>query len=221
MKESNEKSVELKLLDTALDLFYKNGYDNTSVKAIIDEVGVSKGAFYHYFSSKEEVLETIAKRYAESLVKIIDKIESDNSLNGLEKMNKVISSLQEYKKEHKEYRKKMAEVFRMEDNIKLQKKILDNIIKLVSPAYMSIIEQGNKEGFFKVSYPEEAAEMIINLGTILKGNLVKIYYDENESNKIIERKIKFFEETFQRILGAKEGSIVLAKPIINRINKLK
>jgi len=43
------------LLDAALQLFYEKGYEKTSVNDIIEKVGVSKGAFYYYFKSKEEV----------------------------------------------------------------------------------------------------------------------------------------------------------------------
>ena len=49
----------------ALELFYKKGYENTTIKDIIEEIGVSKGAFYHYFESKEDVIVAIAKEFHE------------------------------------------------------------------------------------------------------------------------------------------------------------
>ena len=51
-------------LDAAQKLFYEQGYDQTSVNTIIDAVGVSKGTFYHYFKSKEDLLDALAERVA-------------------------------------------------------------------------------------------------------------------------------------------------------------
>ena len=54
------------ILDCALDLFARQGYDATSVNQLIECAGISKGAFYHHFSSKEDVLETRPKARATS-----------------------------------------------------------------------------------------------------------------------------------------------------------
>src|SRR5208283_202867 len=52
------------LLDCAQELFLGLGYDNTTVNDVIARAGVSKGAFYHYFTSKEAMLEALAERFA-------------------------------------------------------------------------------------------------------------------------------------------------------------
>ena len=44
------------LFDTALEMFYKYGFDNVSVDEIAQNAGVSKGSFYNHFTSKESVL---------------------------------------------------------------------------------------------------------------------------------------------------------------------
>lgn len=47
------------LVATARELFAKNGYPNVSLAGIVKEAGVSKGALYHYFSSKEELFRAV------------------------------------------------------------------------------------------------------------------------------------------------------------------
>src|SRR6202163_2189018 len=47
------------LISAASELFAALGYDRTSVDRIIKQAGVSKGAFYHHFSSKEEILDAV------------------------------------------------------------------------------------------------------------------------------------------------------------------
>ena len=44
-----------KILDTAERLFIEKGYDHASLQEIIDETGLSKGAIYHHFTSKEDI----------------------------------------------------------------------------------------------------------------------------------------------------------------------
>lgn len=48
-----------RLLDSALELFGSQGFNATSMQQIVDRAGVTKGAFYHHFESKEEVLQVI------------------------------------------------------------------------------------------------------------------------------------------------------------------
>jgi AcrR family transcriptional regulator len=48
--------VRDRVLDSAVDLFAKHGYDGTSVAQVIAQAGVAKGGFYHHFASKEALL---------------------------------------------------------------------------------------------------------------------------------------------------------------------
>jgi AcrR family transcriptional regulator len=54
-----KKAVVSKIVQTALDIFSKNGYRGTTMDDIAKELGVSKGALYSYFKSKEDILKEI------------------------------------------------------------------------------------------------------------------------------------------------------------------
>ncbi|MFE5853699.1 TetR/AcrR family transcriptional regulator [Streptomyces sp. NPDC056500] len=54
--------VPRRLLATATRLFAQRGYDRTSVQAVVESAGVTKGAFYHYFDSKEDLLHEVYAR---------------------------------------------------------------------------------------------------------------------------------------------------------------
>lgn len=56
------KPVAQRLLATATKLFAEQGYDRTSVQEIVDAAGVTKGALYHYFGSKDDLLHEIYGR---------------------------------------------------------------------------------------------------------------------------------------------------------------
>ena len=51
------------ILDTAMKLFFENGYEATSVRLIMSEVGGEIGMFYHYFKSKEELFDRVTDRF--------------------------------------------------------------------------------------------------------------------------------------------------------------
>lgn len=63
MRKGDEKRQEL--LNVAEKLFCTKGYEATAVQDILDVLRTSKGGFYHYFSSKESVLETLCEQRAE------------------------------------------------------------------------------------------------------------------------------------------------------------
>ena len=56
-----EETVKL-ILDVSTKMFCEKGYDNTSLQDIINETKLSKGAIYHHFDSKEDILKAIFQR---------------------------------------------------------------------------------------------------------------------------------------------------------------
>lgn len=67
------KEKEKKMIETAVRIFATKGYSSTSIQEIVDACGMSKGAFYLYFKSKDALL-LAALNYIFQLVQ--DKIES-------------------------------------------------------------------------------------------------------------------------------------------------
>ena len=58
-----------KILEKSIVLFEKKGFSETSIQDIVDELNVTKGTFYYYFKSKEEILMDIHLRYINDIVK--------------------------------------------------------------------------------------------------------------------------------------------------------
>ena len=59
------RDTKIRIVKAAWDLFYKQGYDDTTVEEIVDESGTSKGSFYHYFESKDAILGSLAYLFDE------------------------------------------------------------------------------------------------------------------------------------------------------------
>ena len=60
MSKKNIKNTKGKIITAAWNLFYEQGYENTTVEEIIEKSGTSKGSFYHYFEGKDALLESLS-----------------------------------------------------------------------------------------------------------------------------------------------------------------
>ena len=89
-----EETVNL-ILDVSQRLFIEKGYDNTTIQDIIDELGgLTKGAIYHHFSSKQDILDAVIERlFAKNTLSASwRKIQSDTGITGGEKLKRMLAA---------------------------------------------------------------------------------------------------------------------------------
>ena len=77
MAKKNEKNTKGKIINAAWDLFYEQGYEDTTVEEIIAESGTSKGSFYHYFEGKDALLGSLSYIFDEEYEKLQAKMPDD------------------------------------------------------------------------------------------------------------------------------------------------
>ena len=84
-----EVTVE-RILDVSQRLFLEKGYENTTIQDIVDELGgLTKGAVYHHFKSKEEIMDAVGDRMFFSN-NPFEAVRSRTDLNGLQKLREVV-----------------------------------------------------------------------------------------------------------------------------------
>ena len=71
-KTGNTKSS---IVSAAWELFYRQGYDNTTIDDIVEVSNTSKGSFYHYFSGKEGLLNTLSILFDDKYLKLEPELE--------------------------------------------------------------------------------------------------------------------------------------------------
>ncbi len=96
----NEK--KMKLIEAGMKLFAEKGYHNTSIQEIASEAGVSKGAFYLYFQSKEDFITTAFHFYHDEITEQIEKV-SEQNLEPRESLAKQIEVIIAYIYEYKDF----------------------------------------------------------------------------------------------------------------------
>lgn len=85
-KQSRSKNTKNKIIETAIDLFSKKGYNNTSSNEIAFKAEVSIGSFYAYFKDKKQLFLEVFKNYGDIIKKNIDSnvnIDIENMENSI------------------------------------------------------------------------------------------------------------------------------------------
>ena len=153
-----EETVEL-ILDVAFRLFMEKGYEHTSIQDIISGLGgLSKGAIYHHFRSKDDILMAVTDRMTAQSNQMLAAIRDRSDLNGREKLKRIFKESIS--------RPVQNDIFTVapnfHDNPKLLFSLLHDTIDEVAPNYiLPIIRQGISDGTIEAENPEQLAELIL------------------------------------------------------------
>ena len=154
-----EATVE-RILAEAARLFLQKGYEKTSMQDIMEGTGLSKGAIYHHFSSKEDILLRIGERMGEENAAALQRVLDAPGLNGAQKLKEVFRTALQGERQ--------AQMLRMIpfliDNPRFLAIHVREIFELVAPAYIApILEEGARDGSLRVERPREMAEALMVL----------------------------------------------------------
>ena len=153
-----EETVNL-ILGVAFRLFMEKGYEHTSIQDIINNLGgLSKGAIYHHFKSKEDILVAVIDRMTAESNQMLAVIRDRSDLSGKEKLKTIFKESIS--------RSVQNDIFTVapdfHDNPKLLFSLLHDTIDNAAPNYiLPIIRQGISDGSIKTDYPEQLAELIL------------------------------------------------------------
>ena len=163
------------ILDMARSMFISIGYEDTSINDLIKKLGIAKGTFYHYFKSKEELLDQVINEVNTEIIKNISQIASlDRSAD--EKLFMAISALKV------ENHNMITDHMHKPENALLHQKTLNSILKDVTPYFEKIIEEGNKSNVFSCKYPKENMYIILcSAINLLDDGVIDFNNDEKES----------------------------------------
>lgn len=202
-----EETVNL-ILDVAFRLFMEKGYEHTSIQDIINHLGgLSKGAIYHHFKSKEDILVAVTNRMTEESNQMLAEIRDRSDLNGRDKLKTIFKeSIQ---------RPVQEDMFTVAPELSNNSRLLFSIFRETmddaAPNYIQpILEQGIADGSIQTDYPEELAELIILVANIWMNPM--IFGDSVEEAR---RKCMVFRQMMQGL-----GLDVLDQEMLDRLQEL-
>lgn len=157
-KKNKKKDKYQQILDAAIKIFARHGYNNSTIAEIAREAGVADGTIYLYFKNKDDILCNFFTKKTKEVFKSF-KDEVDKADNALDKLrNLIYRHLSEF-----ELNRDMAIVYQVETR---QNRVLNgDLIREMSRTYFElvsdIVKQGQKEGVIRRELPISLVKQMI------------------------------------------------------------
>ena len=202
-----EETINL-ILEVAFRLFMEKGYEHTSIQDIIDHLGgLSKGAIYHHFKSKEDILVAVTDRMTAESNQMLAAIRDRSDLTGREKLKTIFKESIS--------RAVQNDIFTVapdfHNNPKLLFSLLHETIEEAAPNYiLPIIKQGISDGSIQTDYPEQLAELILLTANVWMNPMI---FDSSEEES--HRKFMVFSQMLKGL-----GLDVVDDEILERLQEL-
>lgn len=194
VKEHDERKNEI--IDTAARLFVTKGYEKSSVNDILTAIGIAKGTFYHYFKSKEDVLDAVIGKTAGQIAEKVRKVAENPALTPEEKVMYVFLAT----RVEGESEELMIEGMHKAENALMHQKSLVAMVNVLNPILTDIIEEGVQKGVFVCAYPEEYMQIFLaSTNTLLDEGIFQV--EAQKRQKLFDVLILLLE----KMLGVEEG----------------
>lgn len=153
-----EVTVE-KILDVSQRLFLEKGYDATTIQDIVDDLGgLTKGALYHHFRSKEEIMVALSQRMFARHDPFAE-VQERKDLNGLHKMRLAVR-LNQSDAQQVELNRQAIPLIK---NPRVLSQMLETNIKELCPRWQRLIEEGIADGSIHTAYAQELSQLLVLL----------------------------------------------------------
>lgn len=198
--------TENRILDSATRLFIKNGWEKTTIQDIIDDLGdLTRGAFYHHFKSKEDIIDAVLNKISIEN-NPFKKVKDIKNITALEKIKKAfLISLDDTAQI--EALKNIPQILKSPKMLarQLQLCVNDGAIEL-----LELIKEGNIDKSIDVGYPKQTSETFVLLTNLY---LSPIIFEEKENE--YENRILHIKQLYQAI-----GLDVIDDDIVSRLKQL-
>lgn len=198
------------ILDAAEQLMATRGYEQMTIQDIIDKLQIAKGTVYHYFNSKEAVLEALVVRMGEQIEQFIIPIIADPTLSALEKLLRYFSASDQWKMSHRSFVLTFTRFWYTDENAIVHRKLLRDGLKRYMPYLSQIIRQGVSEGIFTSVYPDQTARMMIALRQDFGDAIAEAFLSEQDQSidpSLITQMTLATADALERLLGAPSGCL--------------
>ena len=195
MKKGEKRKQEL--LRIAYVMFLTKGYEETSVDEMIERAQIAKGTYYHYFASKEQMLEEVIGMMIAAEAEKARQILSQ-PVPAPQKIVGIIAAMQPDASEAP-----INNTLNRPENIVMHNKIRRHLIATVVPLLTEAVEQGISDGIFSCDCVPERVKMLLNLSVEL--------FDESGYT---ERDIGVFIDITEKLLGAERGTMGFIRSLI-------
>lgn len=201
-------------VDAAQRIIQTKGYGQLSVQAVLDETKASKGAFYHYFDSKEGLMEAVIDRIVDAALTTAEPVALDPTMSPIDQLGGLFHAIAGWKNARRELMLALIPVWLSNDNIVVREKARGQLVTRIGPLIAQIIARGEAQGVFSVGDPAVMANVILNVIWSWTEPISRIFLDCQDGKATAadaERTIDVFEQAIERMLRAPAGSVKLVE----------
>ena len=182
--------TEERILEAAQRLFLEKGYHRTTIQDIVNELGgLTKGAVYHHFKSKEEILDKVGDQLFFQN-NPFEAVKQRKDLNGLEKLREAVRLNQS----DTSRTQLTIQMLPLRKNPHLLVEMIDSNRRVLTPYVLELLEEGNRDGSLHTEYPKEIAELLPLLTSLW---LMPAVFPATKAE--MRRKFTFLGEMLDRI----------------------
>ena len=192
------------ILDAAFRVFAAKGYESASVSDILVATGLSKGAFYHHFQSKDELLDAVIERLTYGAVAEV-RAAVEAAPDALGQLECFVSASRRWRLSHVAAARLLMPLVMGEGAVKLRDRLSTRAVDASTPLFAGVLETGAAEGTFDVVDPEATARQLLQLGQVVGRDQGKDVL-RGDAKAIVERAHVYLCNV-ERIVGIDEGTL--------------
>lgn len=206
-KKYNPQMTIETILAVSGKLFLEKGFNKTSMQDIAETAGISKGAIYHHFKSKDEIIHAVAEKQAKSVELTMKSwLEEMTSFTGKQKLVAILEKSFFSKETHCFDSVMSASIKSPEFVVSYMQDCVNKDATFIS----EIIREGIQDGSLSTEFPDECAEVFLLL--------INIWCDpaifECDLEKL-EMRLKFLQQLMKSI-----GMDILSDELLTQIKEL-
>lgn len=191
------------ILSVSAKLFLEKGFDKTSMQDIATTAGISKGAIYHHFQSKDEIIKAVTEKQTKTVKDSMENMLAETgALSGKEQLEYILEKSIENQDAHYLNDVMSAQMKSAEFIVSY----MQNCVNIDSSFVSEIIKKGIQDGSLTTDYPDECAEVFLLL--------LNVWCDPAvfhcDSEKLLLR-LRFLQQTMKSI-----GIDVLSDTLIEK-----
>jgi AcrR family transcriptional regulator len=198
------------ILDVAQRYIATKGYEQMTTQDLLESLQISRGAFYHYFESKQALLTALVERMSERAEQLIAPIVADRELSAEDKLLRFFAVVDQYKRDNLGVVFAFLRIWYADENALFRDKLYLTRVKRIVPWLTQIIEEGVAEGVFTTPYPDHAARMILSLLEDLGYAVAGLLLVEEGAPIDVARMTQMGDATadaLERVLGMRSGRL--------------
>ncbi len=194
VKKPDERRADI--IEAAQHLFITKEYEKTTMQDVTNELGIAKGTIYHYFPSKEALLEAVVENIIDTTLERMQERVQETEGDALKKLQVLIEA-GNVASTHSN----ILEGLHRPGNEAMHTRLLAATIIKQASLYAEVIKQGCDEGIFQTSYPLECAEFILSAVQFLTDRGIYSWHSQD-----LMRRAQAFPSLLEQQLKSPAGS---------------